>query len=154
MHTVCSLFPLWFIPISFTLISNYDKFRVLSTLSHDYICKSVCICKIHSGLLFHYWLHNIFVSCVFRSKRREVFCKKGFPRSFTKVTGKRLCQSLLFNKVAGMRSATLFKKRVWHRCFPENFEKFLRTPFFIKHLWWLLLCFSRLAGAWPNQLTV
>ena len=22
-----------------------------------------------------------------------------------------------------------FKKRLWHRCFPENFPKFLRTPF-------------------------
>ena len=26
-------------------------------------------------------------------------------------------------------SPTLLKKRPWHRCFPENFVKFLRTPF-------------------------
>ena len=26
--------------------------------------------------------------------------------------------------------ATLLKKNLWHRCFPENFVKFLRTPFF------------------------
>ena len=26
--------------------------------------------------------------------------------------------------------ATLFKKRLWHTCFPVNFAKFLRTPFF------------------------
>ena len=26
-----------------------------------------------------------------------------------------------------------------HRCFPVNFAKFLRTPFFTGHLWWLLL---------------
>ena len=25
--------------------------------------------------------------------------------------------------------ATLLKKRLWHRCFPVNFVKFLRTPF-------------------------
>ena len=25
--------------------------------------------------------------------------------------------------------ATLLKKRIWHRCFPVNFVKFLRTPF-------------------------
>ena len=31
--------------------------------------------------------------------------------------------------------ATLLKKRLWHRCFPVNFEKFLRTPFLIEHLW-------------------
>ena len=30
--------------------------------------------------------------------------------------------------------ATLLKKRLWHRCFPVNFTKFLRTAFFIKHL--------------------
>ena len=29
--------------------------------------------------------------------------------------------------------------RVWHGCFPVNFVKFLRTSFFIEHLWWLLL---------------
>ena len=27
------------------------------------------------------------------------------------------------------------KKSLWHRCFPVNFVKSLRTPFFIKHLW-------------------
>ena len=37
------------------------------------------------------------------------------------------------------RSVTLLKKRLWHRCFPLYFEKFLRTPFSIEHLCWLLL---------------
>ena len=32
-----------------------------------------------------------------------VFCKKGVLRNFTKFTGKRLWQSLFFNKVAGLR---------------------------------------------------
>ena len=73
------------------------------------------------------------------SSRPEVFCEKGVLRNFTKFTGKHLCQSLFFNKVAGLRLATLLKKRLWHRCFPVNFVKFLRTPFFIEHLWWLLL---------------
>ena len=40
-----------------------------------------------------------------------------------------MCQSLFFNKVAGLRPATLLKKRLWHRYFPVNFAKFLRTPF-------------------------
>ena len=30
-------------------------------------------------------------------------------------------------------------KRLWHRCFSVNFMKFLRTPFFMEDLWWLLL---------------
>ena len=56
-----------------------------------------------------------------------------------KFTGKHLRQSLFFNKVAGVSPATLLKKRFWHRCFPVNFVKYLRTPTFIEHLWWLLL---------------
>ena len=43
--------------------------------------------------------------------------KKGFRRNFAKFTGKQLCQSLFYNKVAGL----------WHSCF-------LRTRFFIEHL--------------------
>ena len=38
-----------------------------------------------------------------------------------------------------MSPATLFKKRLWYRCFPMNFAKFLRTPFLTEHLGWLLL---------------
>ena len=37
-----------------------------------------------------------------RSSRPEVFCKKGVLRNFTKFTGKHLCQSLFYNKVAGL----------------------------------------------------
>ena len=37
--------------------------------------------------------------------------------------------SLFLNKVAGLRSATLLKRRLCHRCFPVNFAKILRTPF-------------------------
>ena len=59
----------------------------------------------------------------------EEFCEKGVLRNFAKFRGKQLWQSLFFNKVAGLRPATLLKKRLWQRCFPVNFVKFLRTPF-------------------------
>ena len=64
-----------------------------------------------------------------RSSRQDVFCKKGVLRNFAKFTEKHLCQSLFFNKVAGLRPATLLKKRLWHRCFPVDFMKFLRIYF-------------------------
>ena len=57
----------------------------------------------------------------------EVFCKKDVLINFTKFTGKHLCQSLFFHKVGGLRPGTLLKKRIWHRCFPVNFRKFIRT---------------------------
>ena len=61
-----------------------------------------------------------------RSSCPEVFYKKGVLRNLAKFTGKHLCQRLFFNKVAG---CNLLKKSLWHRCFPVNFPKFLRTPF-------------------------
>ena len=41
-----------------------------------------------------------------------------------------------------MRSATLSKKRLWHRCFPVHLAKFLRTPSLTEDLWWLLLDYT------------
>ena len=55
----------------------------------------------------------------------EVLCKKSVFKNFTKFTGKHPCQSLLFNKVVGLR------------CFSVNFANFLRASFFIEHLWGL-----------------
>ena len=96
------------------------------------------ICVIHHMIIY---LPFCLSKDLFRSSRADVFYKKAVLRNFTKFTGKHLCQSLFFNKVA--RPATLFKKRLRHRCFPVNFVKFLRTPFFTEHLWWLLLFVKR-----------
>ena len=89
------------------------------------------------------WSKSLFFF-IFRSSSRsslpEVFYKNGVYRNFAKFTGKNLCQSLIFNKVAGIRPATLLKKRPWHRFYPVNFAKFLRTPYFTKYFRWLLLC--------------
>ena len=69
----------------------------------------------------------------------RMFYKKGVLRNFAKFTGKHLCQSLFFNKVAGLRRGILLKMRLWHWYLPVDFTKFLRTPFYIKHLWCLFL---------------
>ena len=58
--------------------------------------------------------------------------KKGVLRNFAKFTGKYLCQSLFFNKVAGPSPATLLKKTL-AQLFPVNFVKFPRTPFYRTH---------------------
>ena len=90
----------------------------------------------------------------FRSSHQRCSMQKGVLRNFAKFTEKYLCQSLLFNKVAGLRLPTLLKKRVWHSCFPVNFVKVLRTAFFTKHLRWLLLttvcpiCFHQMFIIW------
>ena len=58
-----------------------------------------------------------------RNSRPEVFYKKGVLRNFTKFTGKHLCQSLFFNKVAVLRPAALLK-RDWRRCFRGHVQHF------------------------------
>ena len=54
-----------------------------------------------------------------RSSRPKVLIIKSVLRNFRKK----------FNKIAGLRAATLLKKRLWHRCFPMNLANFFRTPF-------------------------
>ena len=41
-----------------------------------------------------------------------------------------------------LHSATLLKKRLWHRCFPVSFGKFRRTPFLQNTSGRLLLIFD------------
>ena len=88
---------------------------------------NVKVWRVKKSILFsQITLYNVFaevwISTYFRSSRPDLFCKKGVLRK---------------------EPATLLKKRLWHRCFPVNFVKFLRTPFYIKHLWWLLLIFVK-----------
>ena len=46
----------------------------------------------------------------YRSSRPEVFCKKGVLKDFAKFTGKHLCQSPFFNKVAGLQACNFILK--------------------------------------------
>ena len=92
--------------------------------------------------LTFYWIATDYLSelwSLFRSSNQSCSVRKGVPRNLEKFTGKHLCQSLFFNKFKELKPAILLKKRLWHRCFPVSFDKFLRTPFFLEHLWWLLL---------------
>ena len=65
-----------------------------------------------------------------RSSYQRYLCKK----VLLEISGKHLFQSLVINKVAVMRPATLLKKRLWHSRYPVNFVKFLRTTVLIEHL--------------------
>ena len=56
----------------------------------------------------------------------ELFCKKGVLWNFANFTGRHLCWSFFFIDLQEVCS--FIKKRLRHRCFPEEFTKFLRTP--------------------------
>ena len=53
-------------------------------------------------------------------------------------------QKLISQLFASPRPASLWRKRIWHWCFPVNFEKFLRAPFLQNTSGWLLLSIKKL----------
>ena len=55
---------------------------------------------------------------------------KKILKNFERLTGKHLCQSLLFNKVAGLGPASLLKKRLRIGVF----LKILKNTFFTEHV--------------------
>ena len=71
-----------------------------------------------------------------RSSHQRCSTKKGVLRNFAKLTGKHLCQSLFFNKVASLRPVN----------FPVNFVKFLRIPFLQNTSGRLLLSLVKQSG--------
>ena len=87
------------------------------------------------------WSEIRHFSIVFRSSHQRCSKKKGVLKSSAKFTGKHLKQSLFLNKFEGLSSATFLKKRLWHRSFPVNFTKSLRTRFLQNSSGRLLLYF-------------
>ena len=70
-----------------------------------------------------------------------MFCKKGvltIPQNSEESTCARVSFSIKL-QISALRPRTLLKWRLWHRCFLVNLAKFLRSAFFIEHLWWLFL---------------
>ena len=64
----------------------------------------------------------------------EMFCKKRCSQKFRKINRKTpVPEPQTFNKVPG-QACTLLKQRLWHRCFPVDFNKLLRTRF-AEHIW-------------------
>ena len=64
-----------------------------------------------------------------RSSRPDVFCKKGILSNFAKFTGKHLCHSLFFNKVADLRPATITKETLT-QVFSCEFREISKNTFF------------------------
>ena len=76
---------------------------------------------------------------VFRSSRLFKSCLAGcygVTKAVVQRCSIKKASGLQLYKVAGLRPATLLKKRLWYRCFSVNFAKFLGTSFLTKHLQW------------------
>ena len=87
----------WYLPIdsnhqfSSSLTSSFNEFILTSKLPPAFLSKEIFSLS--------------------RSSHRRCSVRKGVLRNFAKFTRKHLCQSLFSNKIAGLRPATLFKKR-------------------------------------------
>ena len=80
---------------------------------------------------YYYIIPIIYFFLHVRSSRPEVVCKKDVLKRFSKIIEKCQCQGLFLNKNSDIKDCNFNKKRLWHRCFPVNFAKFLRTPFLL-----------------------
>ena len=67
------------------------------------------------------------IPCLYKRSHRRCSIKIVFLK-IQQNSAENTCARLSF-KVAGLRPATLFKKRLSHRCFPVNFSKILGATF-------------------------
>ena len=75
----------------------------------------------YSNLSTYYEIFTMFLQ---KQPPEGCSIEKGVLKNFAKFTEKHLWQSLF------LQVATLLKKRLWHRCFPVNFSKFLEHLFY------------------------
>ena len=88
-----------------SIVSKKDERETKESL-RLYFRKARVVCLHNFQLLSSFQMveMNKYWHSIFRSSRPKVFSKKGVLRYYAKFTGKHLCQSLFFNKVAGLRS--------------------------------------------------
>ena len=82
-------------------MNSYDT--IFTTIAEQLFCRT--------SLGSYFWLFLTFRTTTTLKQPPEVFCKNSVLTNFAKFIGKHMCQILFF----------------WHRCFPVNFAKFLRT---------------------------
>ena len=117
--------------------------KICSKFTGEHSCQSVISIKLQSNfieivlqrgcsvnLLRIFRIHFTITpleGCFYSHRKSSI--KSGVHKDFAKLTGKHQCLNLFFNKIAGLRTANLLKKRLRHRCFSDNFVEFLRTQF-------------------------
>ena len=131
LQTICRLlrYVLFFIVV--IIFQKFHNSQIIQRyLEVTVFCKLTKLVPLKdAGTLKTNLLIQKLVSDIGSSYNRTRSIKEGVLKKFVKVPGKHVCKSLFFNKLASLTPGTLFKKRLWHWCFPVNFAKFLSTPF-------------------------
>ena len=87
----------------------------------------------HPCLILNHTTVSLKTSWNSQKQPLDVFCKKVALRIFAKFTGKHLCQSLYFNKVAGL-AYNFIKKETLAQMFSCEFYEISKNNFFTEHL--------------------
>ena len=115
-----------------------ENFIFCAVLDKNKIAWIVPMCD--SDFLHEKMIEVSFIWSFYRSSRPRCSVKKVFLE-ILQNSQESTCTRVSF--LIKSRAATLLKKRLWQRCFPVNFAKFLSTPFVIKRLCRLLLFLGR-----------
>ena len=149
---------IWIIAFLFKLAFSPFSFNVWSKKQNQNLVFLLCILSVWASLwitlliymgdsIINYtvWQSGCLQMSNFKSSNQRCSIKKGALKNFAKFTRKHLCQSLFFDKVVGLRPATLLKEKLWHRWLPVNFAILLRATFLGKTSGRLLLNFIMIA---------
>ena len=96
-------------------LTRYCQLRFVSVFTPTYLTLSVRYSLLPHNFIFKSPLN------FFENFSKRCFMKSDALGNSAKLTGKHLCQSLLFNKVAGL------KKRLWHRFAKISDNTFLQN---------------------------
>ena len=121
-------------PVNFTkffkipiLQSTFEQL-LLSIL--DQCCTNRLICSACVNLIYFTWVNFQHVwEIMWETNKKATKTHKYDQKQPPEVFFKKRCSWNFCKIQACAKPATLLKKGPWHRCFPVNFTKFLRTPF-------------------------
>ena len=116
----------------FKQIKNcYHSLKILLSCSCSILKQSYSLSKIRTN--------SKFIKCA-EAVTQICSVKKVFLTFLQNSQENTCARASFFNKVLGLRSeaCNLIKNIIWHRDFPVNFAKFLKTYFLTEHLLWLL----------------
>ena len=111
---------------------------------------SIKMCHFSKYQRFQNFKPRYVLSIKYKSSHSQMFFKISVLTNLANFPEKNLCWSLFLINLQAWRPTILLKrdsntacnfikKRHQHRYFPAKFSILLRTPFFTKHHWWVLL---------------
>ena len=112
---------------TFVRLFNSSVIDSLKDESKDAICNS-----------YMWTLKKLIKKIIMKVENSEALARRcSVKKAFLKIS--RNSQENTCARFSFLIKKKMIKKRHWHSCFPVNFSKFIKTPFFIEHLRWLIL---------------